>query len=158
MAKLAPIFRQIARDVALGCSLEDIAALRDISLEDLKKVTRGGTFSKAVSEIQKAIDLQVIEEAAEDPIRRKLKVASMNAANRLVDEVNNFDKEQGANASTRIKAASTVLDISGYTKQENTAPLAVIMLSPGKLELIKNASPDSLLLKDVPDLVDGMPS
>jgi len=147
----------VARDVALGCSIEEIAALRNLPSEEVRKVTRGGTFLKAVSEIQKEMDLRVIEEEAEDPIRRKLKVGAMRAANRLVEEIENTDRVEGASSTTRIKAATTVLEMSGYGKQENTSPLAVIMLSPGKLEAVRGTTPIEIVLKDVPDMVDGMP-
>ena len=153
MAKLAPMFRMIARDVALGCSLEDISALRNVPLAEIKRVTRGGTFLKAVEVIQKEIDSQVIAEEAADPVRRKMQVHAMKAAERMIVEV---DNEDGGSAGTRIKASQALLDMTGYGKTEDVSSLAVIMLSPGKLKAVQNT--DSMVLGAVPDMVDGMPS
>lgn len=153
MAKLSPIFRMIARDVALGCSLEDIAALRNVPLTEVKRVTRGGTFCKAVEGIQREIDATLVAEEAADPVRQKMKVHSLDAAGRMVEEMNN---EDDGSAGTRIKAAQAVLDMSGYGKTEEVNNLAVIMLSPDKLKAVRSA--DAAILDSVPDMVDGMPA
>ena len=154
MATLSPIFRMVARDIAIGIPIEDIAELRNIPIEQIKKVAEGQTFCKAVSRIQDEIDAVLVQEEAGDPIRAKMKALAMRSVDRLGIEIESPDDEDStASAATRIKAASTILQMIGYGKQEQQTNLAVIMLSPDKLSSLRSV--DDRHLESVPDMVDG---
>ena len=151
---LPSLSRIIARDVAIGIPLHDIASLRGIPLEELQKLTSGSIFQKAVSDLQTKLDEQLVADEAEDPIRILLRSKAKDSAVRLGEEVNNFEEETGGSASTRIKASTAILDMAGYGKQEATGNnLAVIMLSPEKLKAIHTI--DAAALESIPDSVNG---
>lgn len=153
MAILSPLYRMVARDFAIGISLEDIAELRNLPMAEVKRVAEGATFQKAVEKIQIDIDAALVQEEASDPIRALLKAQAKKSVTRLSDEVDSDNKEGGACATTRIKAANSILTMLGYGKQEAQTNLAVIMLSPDKLKSVNGF--EQVTLDNVPDLVDG---
>ena len=155
MKDLAPIYKMVARDVALGISLEDSAEARSLPLREVKRVARGQAFYLLVNKFNLEIDAQLVKEAAEDPVRRKLAASSLKAAEVLTDEMENYDKESGGTAANRIKAADIILKTMGYGSQKQEQNLAVIMLTPGKLSTVRRTRDRMEDLKSVPDMVDG---
>ncbi len=127
--------------------------MRNLPLDTVQKICRGSLFESAVTELQMSMDQEFISAEAEDPVRLLLRSKAKSAATRLGEEMDNFDMDTGGSASTRIKAADTILNLSGYGKQEVTNNLAVIMLSPDKLKAVHSA--DARILENVPDMVDG---
>jgi uncharacterized protein YdbL (DUF1318 family) len=153
--KLDPIAAMTARSLALGLDYEDIAVQTGLSVEDIAKVARGNLVKKRMREIQKEIDQQLVEDAAASPVVQYLKGKSMRMAETLVAEAENYNREeQGATASTRIKAATEVLGLAGFQKQEEKKTQnAVIMISAEKVELGRDIIENNI--KTMPDFVDG---
>lgn len=80
-----------------------------------------------------------MEESISDPVLLKLKSAAGRAVNRLVSEIDGVGED--SNPSTRLKAATSVLDRLGYgeKKDDSNAPnIIFVSLSSGKLSSITN--------------------
>lgn len=153
--KLNPIASMVARSLALGLDYEDIAVQTGLSVDNIAKVARGNLVKKRMRELQKEIDQQLVEDAAASPVVQFLKGKSMKAAETLSHEAENFDKEeQGATASTRIKAATEILTLAGYKQQEEKSSVgAVIMISADKVNLGRDIIEKTSEV--MPDFVDG---
>lgn len=150
----------VARDMALGATLEDISLLRNLPLPTIQKIARGRLFKKRMEDLQREIDQQMIAEVAEDPVQAKLRGLTLRAVERLGEEMDNYDCEEGkATAGTRIKAANSLLDRAGVVgKRDDMGGTVVLQLSTEKLDGIQ-ASLEAMKRKtfeDIPDSVDGM--
>lgn len=155
MASLQPIFQILAREMALGFSLEDICLARDIPLDSAQKVARGSLFKAEVARISAAIEQEVIETAGADPVIQKLKGLALHAVDTLSSELTNYDSEMGGSAATRLQASKAILDRSGYNGQvaDNGPSKIILMISEDKLATLRKAS--EVVLESVPDYVDG---
>lgn len=150
MAVLEPITRMIVREVALGLTSEEIALNHpEYTEQQINKMRAGTTFMKAVQEMLHEIDLEVIEHAGEDPVRKYLRSKGLCAARTLVDIADCVE----ASESARVNAANSILDRGGYGKKvEEQAAIPVIMLSPEKLNAVLAAKGP---LATIPDCVDN---
>ena len=156
--KLKPIYTVVARELALGISLEDICVVRSLNLETMRRVVRGDLFKEELRRFQDEVDREILEQVHTDPVLQKLKTLSYNAVGRLESEMDNFDPETGGTGASRISASKAILDRSGYTgKQEDKGDTKVIiMLSESKLDAVKKAvDVKEEILANVPDSVDG---
>jgi hypothetical protein len=126
-----------------------------LTVENVAKIARGNLVQKRVREVTKELDARVIEEAAADPTMLFIRNKSMKAAARLAHEVDNMDREdEGATASTRLKAAETLLSIGGYrAKEEDRSGGVVIMISGDKINLGRDIIEKNVTT--MPDFVDG---
>jgi len=158
MAGLKPIYSIVAREIALGISLKDICLARGLNIESIQRVARGDLFKEEVKKYLAQIDQELVEHAATDPILLKLKSMSNKAVDQLADEVENYDIESGASATSRISASKAILDCAGYSQKredEKAAQVIILSLSETKLNAVKSVDVNQQLLKDVPDVVDG---
>jgi hypothetical protein len=84
---------------------------------------------------------RVLEDAVKDPVLAKLKTAALRSVERLISEVDNA--EEGASATSRIKAAESILDRCGYNHREKETGVSAIFipLSQDKLDSILGKAP-----------------
>ena len=156
--KLKPIYTLVAREVALGIDLRDICEARKLDLDSLRRVSRGELFKAEVSRLQGVIEEEMVLSALEDPVLAKLRALSYNAVGRLADEMDNYDTEIGGTAATRLSASKAILDKAGYSGKadENEGSKVIILsLSQAKLDAVKTVDINSILVKEIPDSVDG---
>lgn len=144
MKELKTMYRAVARYMALGVPIEKICAALSLNLESVKRVAGDELFKAEVRRVEAELEERILEDAASDPVVAELKMAGKIAAARLVQEVENFDKESGGSAATRIKAAESILDRIGYSQpvSSNGPSLIFVELSPEKLAAVqKKATP-----------------
>ena len=151
--------QNIVRDTALGLTSSEIAQYRELDVDFVDKVKRGSLFRKKLKDMQEQMNQQLIEEQQGDPLRQKLRAHAGRAISRVVEEIDNTDPSQGASATTRLKAAATLLDRAGYgVKQDEAAGSSVtIMISTEKMDGIKKSleALQNDVLESIPDCVDG---
>ena len=81
---LPTITRMIVREVACGLADEDIVVNHpEFNAAQIAKMRAGATFKRALKEMQAAIDQELIERAANDPVREFLAGKGMSAAKTL---------------------------------------------------------------------------
>lgn len=153
--KLLPIGAGVARSLALGLDLEDIATQYSLPVDQIAKVARGNLVKKRVREIQQELDQQFIVDASENPVLQYAKGKGLKAIQRAAIEVDNTDKEDGgATASTRLQAAKLVLEVGGnLVKEKEQSAGAVIMISADKVNLGRTIINNHVEAQ--PDYVDG---
>ena len=135
LQKLKPVHQAVARDLAMGIRLTDICSNRGLNYSSWGAIVSSELFKFEVKRLQQEIEDQIIDNHVNDPVRARLAAASHSAAERLIEEVNNFDPDSGAKSATRISAATTLLEINGYKKQEQKNVI-VLNLSESKLNSI----------------------
>ena len=157
MAGLKPIYKMVAREMALGIDLTDICEARGLVLASMQRVCRGELFKVEIAKIQESIDQEIINKAAEDPVLAKLQGLSYRAVGVLGDEMDNYDQEAGGTATTRISASKAVLDKAGYSGKggEGESKVIILSLSEAKLAAVKKVELNTKLVEEVPDCVDG---
>lgn len=144
--------RMIVREVAYGLSDSDICVQHpEFSPSQIAKMRAGATFKRALVDMQKAIDQEMIERAAEDPVRAFMNGKGMSSAKTLARLAENHDGETPH--SVQAKAADSILNRAGYGGQQENIALPVLMLSQAKLDAVLN--PKKVTLDEVPDSVDG---
>jgi hypothetical protein len=148
---LPPVTRMIVRQVAYGLNDSDICVnLPEFKPHQIAVMRQGATFKRALKEMQAQIDVELIEKAAEDPIRAYLHGKGMMAAKRLASLASGEDDCPHA---VQAKCADSILAKAGYGTQKDELAIPVLMLSPDKLASI--IDPKKLTLAEVPDCVDG---
>jgi len=152
---LEPITRMIVREVALGLSDEDVCINHpEFNAAQIAKMRAGATFKRALTEMQKAIDHEVVNHAASDPVRQYMQGKGMSMAKTLVSLAENTaDGEEDVPYAVRAKAADSILSKTGYGNVQEAAAVPVLMLSPEKLKSV--LEPKQMALESVPDCVDG---
>ena len=148
---LPPVTRMIVRSVAFGLSDDDIIVrFPEFTTVQIAKMRAGTTFKRALAEMQTAIDQELVEHAAADPVRAYLAGKGLSAAQTLNRLASNADAETPH--SVQAKAADSILSKAGYGSQVENIAVPVLMLSPEKLAAVM-ARPD--VLASVPDSVDS---
>lgn len=152
MKALNPIHKIVAREVALGFDLAEICRVRKLDYDAWKRVANGSLFKNEVERLSKEIEERMIQDAAEDPVTQTLKAGARSAAQALLNEIDNHDKEaDGATASTRIAASKAILEFAGFNKKEDQrAPSVVINISSAKATAMKiveavSTQPESII-------------
>lgn len=141
LQKLKPLHKVVAREMAMGASLRDICDNRGLNISTWRQITTCALFLQEVERVGREIENEDIDDFVRDPVRLKLKNARFQAASRLVEEIDNFDKENtGASANTRLIAAKTVLEASGDLKAQETGPTVVINLQESVLKQVMGES------------------
>lgn len=154
---LKPVYKIVAKEMALGLNLRDICEARKLNYESIQRVARGELFKQEVTKLQVRIEDEMVQSAIEDPILAKLKGLSYRAVGVLGNEMENYDSESGAGATSRISASKAILEKAGYTGKSGDTDNKVIILSLSetKLNAVKQANINEIILKDIPDSVDG---
>jgi hypothetical protein len=152
MQELKNHHKAVARQLALGVPLKKICEILNLSYSTWSQITCQQLFKDEVARVAGELEEAIIDEAVKDPVHARLRAASVQAANLLIEEIENNDPSQGASSSTRIKAATSILDRAGYS----SAPSAqvnqtlIFNLSESKLNSIMNGAkkpevqPDSI--------------
>ena len=156
--KLKPIYSIVAREMALGIDLRDICEARKLDLANTQRVARGDIFKAEVTRLQAVIETEIVQSAVEDPVLAKLKGLSYRAVGVLGDEMENYDDEAGASASTRISAGKAILEKAGYTGRsegDDIGKVIILSLSQEKLDAVSKMTVSKSVLDNVPDSVDG---
>lgn len=93
----------------------------------------------------------MLDDAVKDPVIAKIKLASLRAATRLIEEVDSSGED--SSSMSRIKAAESILDRCGYTHKNEPQQNNVIFvsLSPDKL----NSVLEKTEIKPQPSSVQG---
>jgi hypothetical protein len=153
--KLLPIGAGVARSLALGLDLEDIAVQYSLPMEQISKIARGNLVKKRVQELTVAMDKQFLEDAAENPVIAFAKGKGLATIQQVAVEVENQDKEEGgATASTRLQAAKLMLEVGGnLSKEKETSAQPIIMISADKVNLGRTIINN--IVESCPDYVDG---
>ena len=141
LAKLSNVHSAVARELAVGIPLDKICETRGLLLSSWRNITGAPLFRAKVKELQVEIEDQMIDDHCSDPTLLTLRNESLASAKLLIEERDNYDKEDsGATSNTRIKAAGMILELNGYgRKEEAPGTTVVINLSPDKLTALKEA-------------------
>lgn len=147
LKKLKPLHKVVARELAMGIPLRDICEARGLNKATWSQITNCELFLQEVQRIQAQVEDEEIDDFVRDPVRLKLRTARMVAANRLVEEVDNFDKEEtGATSQSRLTAAKTILEVNGDLKShEDKAPTLIIQLAESVLNTVMNNTQNNFL-------------
>lgn len=135
--------RAVARYLALGLSLKEVCEQFNLNLDTWRQVTSTPLFKHEQERIMEELEDRVLEDAVKDPVLAKLKTSALKAVERLISEIDNGDKESGASATSRIKAAESILDRCGYNHREKETGVSAIFipLSQDKLDSILGKAP-----------------
>jgi hypothetical protein len=140
LVELKPKHKAVARLLALGVPLPDICSTYNLNYDTWTQTCRAPLFKAEVASIQDELTDRMIDETIKDPSVARLKTLSAKAITALESELENHNREDGATAASRIKAADSILDRAGYIgKTEQLAPSVVIEISAGKMEFVEKA-------------------
>lgn len=134
-------YKAVARYMATGIPLEVICGNLGLSLDRWRQVVGESVFKDILRQTEENMDERLGEVISEDPVFIKMKMAGKKAVDRIVEEIDNFAEDQGANAGTRLKAAEGILSRIGYYKTDlpiNAASIK-IEISGEKAKVIDEA-------------------
>lgn len=137
MKELSTKHRTVARYLALGISIQEICQMYGLSLSAWKQIVGTPLFKQEIARIQEKLEDRLVEDSVSDPVLLKLKVAAGKAADRLVSELDSVGED--SNSSSRIKAATSILDRLGYgdkKEEKKTDSMIFVALSSSKLASI----------------------
>ena len=146
MIKINSIHRLLMRKMLLGRTVEDICLEEGLDVELYKKASETALFKSEMKEMAAQVTTELATETASemakmDPMIRKLKGLVPAAVDRIADEMHNFNKDDGATASTRLDAAKTIIAMEGsYSPKKEAgsiAPIININFSPAKLAMVE---------------------
>jgi hypothetical protein len=153
IATLEPVVRMMVREVAIGMNDEDISIQHpEYAPHQIAKIRTGATFKRAVKEMQAKIDEELVQHAAQDPVKQFLHGKGLSMARTLVSLAENHDGETPH--AVMAKAASSVLDRAGYGSPKESVVVPILMLSPDKLSAVMEAQKATGVV-EIPDYVDG---
>ena len=142
--KISGTHRLVAQYLAFGHPLSAVCEVLKLDFERWRTISSSPLMKNEISRIQTEREIQLADQSLEDPLYAQLRLASKKAVDRLEVEVDNDDPETGANAGTRIKAATSILDRAGYlggTKEQKNGVQVNIVISSGKAEALSALSP-----------------
>lgn len=108
-----------------------------LNLATWKQIVSSPLFKQEIARVQEKLEDRLVEDSVSDPVLMKLKMAASKAADRLVAEMDMVGED--SNSSSRIKAATSILDRLGYgdKKEESKEPnIMFVSLSAEKLASI----------------------
>ena len=150
---LEPVVRMMVREVALGLNDEDVSTRHpEFEPHQVAKIRTGSTFKKAVLEMQTSIDEELVQSAAQDPVKQYMHSKGLSMAKTLVSLAENHDGDTPH--AVRSKSASTILDRAGHGAPKEQVVVPILMLSPTKLDAVMQASKAEGVV-EIPDYVDG---
>ena len=152
MKSLNSKHRMVARYMAMGATLKDVCDAYKLSYSTWSNITCTPLFRAEIDRLQKDLDERMLEEIAEDPVFQQLKISALKAARTLDAEVDNFDKEGGASPGTRVMAARTILDASGYGKAKDNVktPSITVVIGDTLSRVMKSAN-----IEPMPEMICG---
>jgi len=154
MKALNPIHKIVARELALGFLLSAICEARNLDTTNWKRIANSTLFKTEVKRIGDKLEQQEIEAYHENPAMQKLKAAQIRAVDTLTIELDNYDKDSGASAMSRIKSANSVIEKSGLVQVEQTAPVTIIQISSNKQDILTTKTS----LNRMPEHISGVPA
>jgi len=139
MVKLNNTHRAVARYIALGLQLSEVCNHLGLNYESWRQTVNQPLFKEEVKRIQSEIENRMIEDAVTDPVVARLKMSAVKASELLVAELSNHEREDGASATSRIKAATEILNRAGYSDNQQVEGQNIIFLelSPEKLSALQ---------------------
>lgn len=128
--------RAVARYLGLGISLREICSQFGLNYSTWTQIVSTPIFKHEQERIASELEDRILDDAVKDPVTAQLKAATLKAVNRLVSEIDN--ESESASASTRIKAAESILDRCGYNHQPKETALSAVFvpISQEKLDAI----------------------
>lgn len=129
-------YRMVARYLALGVPLEEVCQAHGLEFLRWRTIVSSQMFRAVLEEINGEIDQRVAEEAVNDPTLATLRLNARKAADTLVEVMEGA--AEGVTASSRIKAADSILDRTGFAREKEAAPPQVVFLkiSANQLALV----------------------
>ena len=150
METLKTQHRTVALYLAMGSSLVDVCEVLGLKYETWRQIEKAPLFIEEVKRIQEKREEELLDKAEEDPIYLKLKLATNRAASMLVSEIENLDSETGGTAGTRIKAAESILDRTGYGKKQDEEIGRILMINLSEEKAAQVLGLGKTALADVP--------
>jgi hypothetical protein len=126
MKELKTQHRAVARYLAFGVSLREICEQFNLNHSTWVQVVSTPLFKHEQQRIESELEDRLIDDEVKDPVLAKLKMATVKAVTRLVEEIDNC--QEGASASTRIKAAESILDRCGYSHKEKETTMNTVFV------------------------------
>lgn len=137
LKKLKSTHKTVAREMAMGASLVDICRARGLNILTWRQITTCDLFKQEMERVFKEIEDEEVDDFVRDPTRIKLRNARIVAAERVVNEVDNFNRDnEGASSSTRLAASKLILEAAGDLKAKETGPTVVINLQESVLKTV----------------------
>jgi len=128
--------KAVARYLALGFPLSDICNALGLNKTTWSRTISEPIFQEELSRVQTELEDRILDDGVKDPVYAALKMGATKAVATLRAELENTNPEEGASASTRIKAANSILDRVGYNSARQQAAVNItFQLSREKLEL-----------------------
>lgn len=135
---LSNVHRAVARDMALGLTIEQSCSYRGLAVTRWQRIAQGELFKNEVLRMQRAIESEMIDEVVTDPVFKRLQAAAVGAVDTLVSETGNYDRESGGTGSSRIAAANSILEKLGYKGKEENKQVAIqINISSGEVPALQ---------------------
>lgn len=143
--------KAVARMLAMGFPLREICAVYRMELARWSSVVGQPLFQQEVARIQQELEQRMLDDASSDPIMLELRQGAQRAASRLVKEIDNAGED--SNASSRIKAATTLLDRLGYTskKDDQAQQVVFVSLTQDKVDAVMGKK----VLAEQPESIQG---
>ena len=143
----------MARYLALGIPLRDICSTLGLNHASWSRTISEPIFQEELRRVEAELEDRVLDDASSDPTLVQLKNLTRKAVETLSVELENTDVEQGASASTRIKAANSILDRAGYSSLPTTPTVNIsFQLSKEKLDLVTGKAAS---VSPQPDSIEG---
>lgn len=120
--------KTVARYLAMGLGLREICEMLMLNYGSWQQIVATPLFKHEINRVAQEIEERAIEAAVTDPVLLRIKSATLNAVNRLVNEVDNIDPESGASATSRIRAAESILDRCGYSTMKDDKPIGAVFI------------------------------
>ncbi len=145
--------KAVARYLALGFPLSDICDALGLNKATWARTVSEPIFREELSRIQMELEDRILDDGVKDPVYAALKIGAAKSVQTLLAEQANMNPEEGASASTRIKAANSILDRVGYNSAPQQAAVNItFQLSREKLELACGKPPS---IEPQPDSIEG---
>ena len=138
---LKPTHSAVARYLAMGLELKAICQYLNLDEEQWQTIVTGELFRAEVRRVQGEIEDAIIEKSMDDPLMVEMRNCAKRAVIRLGTEIDNEEKELGATSTSRISAATNILDRLGYhaRKEGIQQNVVVINMSQEKLAAVSRA-------------------
>ena len=151
MIELKPMDYIVATHLAYGIKLTEICRTHNLSYQSYLARKKQPRFQALIDEKLAKIEEELDTMHIEDPVMGLFKAQKMNAAKRLVDEMNS--ETDDSNSTSRQRAANSILDRIGYSSQktEQIAPVVNIVISDKKHSIV---SVKEQPLEKQPDVIE----
>jgi len=146
MKKLQTQHQAVAANLARGLPLERVLEFLGIpsssdSLKRWKRISADPLFKDEVRRMQERFENSLVQDEIRDPVYYSMKTAAREAAELLRTELSNDG--EGANAGSRIKAATSILDRTGYSGRDESGKAGtniIVALAGSQVEHMERVS------------------